>query len=87
MTQPELLAVIFDCLARIAPEADPASLPLTDNLRESLDIDSFDFLQFLIALSQKVGLEVPEADYAQFDTLEHMTAYLTAHLPSRLPHP
>ena len=76
MTEAEIKAAICACLAPIAPEADPASLDPEANIRESLDIDSYDFLQFLIALSQKLGLEVPEADYAQLATMNGMLAYL-----------
>jgi len=80
MTDAELKAAIFACLAPIAPEADPAALDPDANLREALDIDSFDFLQFLIALSARLGIEVPEADYAKLSTLNDMTAYLSARL-------
>ena len=52
MTDSELHTVISACLAQIAPEADVSSLPPTENIRDALDIDSFDFLQFLIALSE-----------------------------------
>lgn len=83
MTDSELHAVISACLAQIAPEADVSSLPPTENIRDALDIDSFDFLQFLIALSEKLGLEVPEDDYAQLSTLDGMTSYLSAHLQSK----
>ena len=40
-------------------------------------IDSYDFLQFLIAHSEKLGVEVPEKDYAKFTTLDAMVQYLT----------
>lgn len=83
MTDSELHTVISACLAQIAPEADVSSLPPTANIRDALDIDSFDFLQFLIALSEKLGLEVPEADYARLSTLDSMTSYLSAHLQSK----
>ena len=76
MTEAEIKTAIGACLAPIAPEADPARLDPDANIRESLDIDSYDFLQFLIALSQKLGIEVPEADYAQLATMNGMVAYL-----------
>lgn len=77
MNEAEIKAAIFECLAPIAPEADPAALAPDANLREALDIDSFDFLRFLIALSGKLGREIPEADYAKLASLRSMTAYLT----------
>ena len=76
MTDEDIKNTIFTELATLAPEADPASLSPTANVRESLDIDSYDFLQFLIALSEKLGVEVPEKDYAKFTTLDGMVQYL-----------
>ena len=76
MTDEDIKKIIFTELATLAPEADPASLAPTANVRETLDIDSYDFLQFLIALSEKLGVEVPEKDYAKFTTLDGMVRYL-----------
>jgi acyl carrier protein len=78
MSDEEIKKTIFAELARLAPEADPAALSQTANVREALDIDSYDFLQFLIALSKKLGVEVPEKDYAKFTTIERMVEYLAA---------
>jgi acyl carrier protein len=78
MTDEDIKKIIFTELATIAPEADPAALSPTANVRETLDIDSYDFLQFLIALSEKLGVEVPEKDYARFTTLDGMVKYLAA---------
>lgn len=76
MTDEDIRKIIFTELATIAPEADPAALSPDANVRETLDIDSYDFLQFLIALSEKLGVEVPEKDYAKFTTLDGMVKYL-----------
>ena len=81
MTDEDIKKIIFAELATVAPEADPASLAPTANVRETLDIDSYDFLQFLIALSEKLGVEVPEKDYAKFTTLDGMVRYLAERVP------
>jgi hypothetical protein len=39
-------------LANLAPEADLAGLDPKANLRTALDLDSFDFLRFLIGLGE-----------------------------------
>ena len=82
MTETEIKAAIGACLAPIAPEADLSRLDPEANIRESLDIDSYDFLQFLIALSGKLGIEVPETDYGQLTTMNSMVAYLGQRLQS-----
>lgn len=80
MTDEDIKKIIFTELVTIAPEAHPSALSPTANVREALDIDSYDFLQFLIALSEKIGVEVPEKDYAKFTTLDGMVNYLAGHV-------
>ena len=77
MNEAEIKEAIFAGLRKIAPESDPASLRPDQNIREALDIDSFDFLRFLIGLNEKTGVEIPEADYDRLATLDGMTRYLT----------
>ena len=67
---------VAECVAGIAPEADLAHIDPKASLREQLDIDSFDFLNLLIALQQRLGVEVPEADYRQVDSLDGLLEYL-----------
>jgi acyl carrier protein len=76
----ELKALIIDLLAQIAPEADFEDLDDDEDIREALDIDSFDFLNFLIALNEQTGVEIPEADYGQLNTMEELLAYLNVRL-------
>ena len=76
MNESELKSMLFEGLRKIAPEADPASLRPEQKIRETLDIDSFDFLSFLIDLNEKLGVEIPEADYGKLNTLADMLQYL-----------
>ena len=76
MSEADLKALLLDGLRKIAPETDPASLRGDLNIRETLDIDSFDFLSFLIAVHDKLGVEIPEADYGKLNTLDAMLRYL-----------
>jgi acyl carrier protein len=73
---------IRDALAGIAPEADLSTLGPDEDLQEALDLDSMDFLNFLIALAHDTGVEIPEADYAQVRTYEGCRAYLLRHRSS-----
>lgn len=68
-------------LARIAPEADLDTLPPDADLQETLDLDSMDFLNFMIAVKEATGVEVPERDYPQVSTLRGCTEYVAAHAP------
>ena len=76
MTEAEIRKAIFEILHRTAPEADLNSLSPDQNLREALDIDSFDFLNVLVAVNEKFHVNIPESDYRQVLTLKGMVEYL-----------
>jgi acyl carrier protein len=78
LTEGQIRAAIFAGLDKIAPEADLDTLAPSENVREALDIDSFDFLNFLIGLNETLGIDIPEADYGQLTTLESMIRYIAA---------
>ena len=76
MTRDELRREVLEALGEIAPEANPESLRGAVPLRDQLDLDSMDFLNFLIAVHQRTGIEIPEADYGKLATLDQIVAYL-----------
>ena len=78
MTDAEIRETIFTVLGDIAPEADPSALAPHEDMREALNIDSFDHLNVLIGLHEALGVEIPEADYGELTTLEGMITYLAA---------
>lgn len=80
MTEAQITETIFKVLGQIAPEADLSTLAPDENVREALDIDSFDHLNFLIGLNEALGVEIPEADYGQLTTLAGIVSYLSARL-------
>jgi acyl carrier protein len=79
MTEAEIRNQICEILHRIAPEADLDRLDPNENIREALDIDSFDFLNVLVAVSEKLRVNVPEADYRHVLTLKGMMEYVNKH--------
>jgi acyl carrier protein len=72
----ELRERVLRVLGRIAPEADLGTLDPREDLREQLDIDSMDFLNFAIGLHQEFDVDVPEADYPRLRTLDGCVAYV-----------
>ena len=75
MTEPEIKEAVFKVLGKIAPEADLHNVGPDENLREALDIDSFDFLQFVIRLHESLGIEISESDYPKLITLAGILRY------------
>jgi acyl carrier protein len=70
--------LVVSVLRRIAPESDPAVLPPGASLRDELDLDSMDFLNFVLGLHERLGLDIPESDYPDLYTLEGAVAYLSS---------
>lgn len=68
-------------LRGIAPEIEPGDIEDGRPLRDQVDLDSMDWLNFLIGLHQKLGVNIPESDYAQLVTLDKVLDYLQARLP------
>lgn len=80
MTDAELKAIVLETLTGIAPEVDPATVDPVISFREQLDFDSMDFLNFVIALHDRLGVEIPEADYAGLATVNGAVTYLRTRL-------
>lgn len=78
MTEAELRTAIIAALHAVAPDRDPAALDPQASIREALELDSFDVLTALTALSRTTGVSVPEADYGQLGTIEAMVRYFQA---------
>jgi len=72
----QLRAIVFEVLGGIAPEADPATLAGDAPLRDQLDLDSMDFLNLLVGIHERTGIDIPESDYAQLASLDALVAYL-----------
>jgi len=69
-------AAMRAALAAIAPEADLVDVGPDEDLQEALDLDSMDFLNFLIALAESTGVEIPESDYHLVHTYAGCRDYL-----------
>ena len=67
---------VFDTLRQIAPHVSPSELNSATPLRDQVDLDSMDWLNFLVALHEKIGVDIPESDYARLVTLDDLFAYL-----------
>jgi len=76
MTEQEIKQVIFLLLKKIAPDTEPEKLQPDDDIRHTLEIDSFDALQFVVALDEHFGIETPEDDYGKISTLRNLINYL-----------
>jgi acyl carrier protein len=81
MNTAELRNLIVEVIGNIAPEVDAANVADEADLREALDLDSMDIFNLVIALSQRLKLDIPEADVPRLVTLGGGVAYLAQRQP------
>ncbi|MCA3130438.1 MAG: acyl carrier protein [Betaproteobacteria bacterium] len=79
-TADQIRQAMVDSILEVAPEADFATVRPDRSLRGQIDMDSFDFLTVLEHLHARLGVDVPEADYARMGTLDASVAYLASRL-------
>lgn len=82
-TQTTARAAITELLARIAPGSDLDAVAPDADLRAELDLDSMDFLAFVVGLDDRVGVAVPEEDYPALTTMRGAVEYVSSHLAPR----
>lgn len=70
-------AAVRACVREVAPEADLDSLPVDADLRETLFLDSLDFLRLVELLSERTGQRIDEEDYPHLQSIESTVAFLS----------
>jgi acyl carrier protein len=76
MNEQDIRALVADVLGGIAPEADLSVIGDSRDLRDALDLDSMDFMNFLIGLGERTGRKIPDADTSKLFTLRGVIDYL-----------
>lgn len=75
-----LVETVLTLLRSIAPELEPDALDLERPLRHQVDLDSMDWLNFLVSLHERFGVDIAESDYARLISLNDVVDYLQARL-------
>ncbi len=78
MNDNEIRNAVLVTLTSIAPEIDARDLDPDKPLRNQVDLDSMDYLNFLIGLHRHLGVDIPEVDYGKLGTLNSIVSYLAA---------
>jgi len=76
MTKEEIKSVLMGIVAEIIPDEDLTNLKDDIPIREQVELDSMDFLDIIMELRKRYGIEVPEDDYMQLATIDSSVAYL-----------
>lgn len=80
MNDPQIRDVALRVLKSIAPEIEAAELRDNRPLRNQVDLDSMDWLNFLLGLHRELQVDIPEADYAKLISLDDIVGYLHSRL-------
>jgi len=75
-TPEEVKKIVLAIIADIAPDEDLSNVKPSVRLRDQLELDSMDFLDIVMELRKKYGIEVPEADYPKLASLDSCAEYL-----------
>jgi len=75
MTEAELKRDILETLAEAAPGSDVSAIDPAISFRDQIEIDSIDFMSFVLLLEKKVDLKVPEIDYPKLSSLNGCLTY------------
>ena len=83
MTREEIFEAVKDIIATIAPDEDVTSLTPGERLRDQIELDSMDFLDIVMELRKRYGVQVPEEDYKELASLKSCCDYLHPHLADK----
>lgn len=76
MTTEDIRSEVLSVLTTIAPEVDPADLSDSVLLRDQVDLDSMDWLNFLVGLNKRLHVSIAEKDYATLRSLSDVVGYI-----------
>lgn len=79
-TQQKIQQIILTAIQEVAPEIAQDDIDVDEDIREECDLDSMDFLNYIIALKKYTGVSIAEGDYTQVNTFNKMLTYLTEKL-------
>ncbi|MDZ4771790.1 MAG: acyl carrier protein [Planctomycetota bacterium] len=83
MNREEIIQAIKDIITTIAPDEDVSNLANDVRLREQIELDSMDFLDIVMELRKRYGVQVPEEDYKELATLDGCVTYLSPKLAGK----
>lgn len=71
---------ILSVLTTIAPEVEAGDITDDALLRDQVDLDSMDWLNFLVGVHKRLNVDIPERDYASLRTLSDVVRYVEARM-------
>ena len=72
----DIRAQVIAALLEVAPEVDASTIEDDVDLLDEYDLDSMDLLNLVTTLHERLGVDIPEDDYAQIRTVRSAVDYL-----------
>ncbi len=76
MNREEIKQTVLEVMQAVVPEMEPAALDGRVSFRDQFEIDSVDYLNFVLALEKRLGMHIPEVDYPRLSSLDGCVDYL-----------
>lgn len=80
MNRDELRKAVLEELSSIAPDIDMTTFDDSANLQDAYDLDSMDALNLAEAVHKRLGVNIPDQDYARMRSIAELLDYLTEKL-------
>lgn len=75
----DICTQVLSVLTAIAPEVEADDIEDDVLLRDQVDLDSMDWLNFLLGIHKRLQVDIPERDYASLRTLSDVVDYIDKH--------
>jgi len=76
MEKAKIVDVLFEELAKIAPEADRSQIEGDQPLREQVDLDSLDSYRYLVRVHERFQIDIPDSEYRQMKSLNDLAGFI-----------
>jgi acyl carrier protein len=70
MTRTKIEEQVLEALGAVVPAAKGRDLDSRRLIRDQIDLDSMDYLDFVLAVERRFSIDVPPASYPLFATVE-----------------
>ena len=83
MTREDIILAVKDIITTIAPDEELAGLDTAKPLRDQIELDSMDFLDIVMELRKRYGVQIPEGEYQHLASLSSCAEYLLPKLKDK----
>ncbi len=76
MNRDEIISRMMEIITKICQDEDFGDIDPDIPLRDQVELDSVDFLEIIMELHTRYGIDVPEEDFMELTTLNRCVDYL-----------